>query len=205
MRYIPARAIEEQGTVPSEAWLFAQAILGRSIPSPAAAAAEERTKRELLDWLADISPEHDRQRRARLAAEADAAAKRRQLEWLAQISTRHEVEWRRLLAAEAAEREAQSRVERFIESLTTQEAVWDPAKHPRRGTPPNPGWFAHKASGTVIVGTRSRDHTTSRSDQRATLQKAERPTPADAVPTEYAEPTQDDGREDGPVSAGFAS
>ena len=27
-------------------------------------------------------------------------------------------------------------------------ANWDPAKHPRTGTEPNPGWFAQKPKGT---------------------------------------------------------
>jgi hypothetical protein len=61
------------------------------------------------------------------------------------------------VASEAAERQTKARIERFVESLVVQEDVWDPAKHPRRGTPPNPGWFAPKGSGTTsLTGKSSR-------------------------------------------------
>ena len=124
---------------PSEAWLFAQAILGKPIPSASQAEADARAKREQLEWLAQISPEHESQLRSLLGAEAEARRQRKQLEWLAQISTEHEGKLRSLLQAEAETSEAQERLRRHAEDSNVQEAQWDPVKHPRGAFPQNPG------------------------------------------------------------------
>jgi hypothetical protein len=102
---------------------------------------------EHLAWLAAISTEHENGLRRRPSDQKKAAVERRQLEWLASISTTHETKLRRVVAAEAEAREARERFERFLENPALQEAEWDPAKHPRRGGPPNAGWFA-TTSGT---------------------------------------------------------
>jgi hypothetical protein len=133
---------ETAPSVPSEAWLFAQALLGRGTPSVTRDQVKARIDREQLEWLASISSEHESRLRSEMSQEANRAAERRQLEWLAAISTRHEEQLSRVLAAEAQAREAQARLERLLEDLDLQEAQWDPSKHPRRGGPPNAGWFA---------------------------------------------------------------
>ncbi|MBL9124104.1 MAG: hypothetical protein JNG90_10765 [Planctomycetaceae bacterium] len=79
-------------------------------------------------------------------SQAELRAERKNLEWLAGISTRHECELSKVLREEreAAERAGlEQRLEGF---LAIHEAQWDPAKHPRRGSPPNAGWFATTGS-----------------------------------------------------------
>ncbi|MEX0677017.1 MAG: hypothetical protein WD063_08080 [Pirellulales bacterium] len=46
------------------------------------------------------------------------------------------------MTIEAKARDAHGRLERLVEGWDVQEAQWDPSKHPRRGGPPNAGWFA---------------------------------------------------------------
>jgi hypothetical protein len=133
---------ETCATLPSDAWLFAQALLGKTVPSALSAAADERAKREQLAWLAKISSEHESQLRRSVSEQSNATAERERLEWLAKISARHESQLLRLLATEAEAREAQERFEWLVEGSTLHEAQWDPAKHPRRGGAPNAGWFA---------------------------------------------------------------
>jgi hypothetical protein len=83
------------------AWIFAQELLGKAVPSAGRQVADARAKREQLEWLAKISPRHESQLRRLLSDEADAKAQRKQLEWLAQISPAHESQLRSLLRAEA--------------------------------------------------------------------------------------------------------
>ena len=71
------------GSPPSEAWLFAQAILGNPIPSPDSIDMAGQTKREHLEWLATISPRHEAELRKLLGEEAERRRQREQLEWLA--------------------------------------------------------------------------------------------------------------------------
>ncbi len=125
---------------PSEAWLFAQALLGKPVPSTSSAQADARAKREHLEWLAQISPEDARRVRGQLSEEAEARAQRKQLEWLAAISPEHERKLRSLLQAEASE--THERLKWLSEDAAVHEAQWDPAKHPRLAGPPNPGWWA---------------------------------------------------------------
>jgi hypothetical protein len=78
---------------PSEAWLFAQAVLGKPVPSPFRAEAEARARREHQEWLAQISPEDARQVRGQLSEEAEAKAQQELLEWVGEISGVREAEW----------------------------------------------------------------------------------------------------------------
>jgi hypothetical protein len=148
VRREPEKSEGDASTVRSEAWLFAQAILGKPIPSVSSVRAAAQAKRDYLNFVAAIAPERkyllDRETQAKSAAAAD----RKLLEWLAKISPRHEQQLQRELAAEAAAAEAQRRFEQYAEELIAQEAQWDPAKHPRLGHDPNAGWFASKG-GTV--------------------------------------------------------
>jgi hypothetical protein len=127
---------------PSESSLFAQALLGKAVPSLSRRETDAPTQRAQLEWLAKISPEYENQLRGLVREQTAATAERAQLEWLAKISPRHESQFRRLVTAEAQAREAQGRLQRLVEGMDVQEAQWDPSKHPRRGGPPNAGWFA---------------------------------------------------------------
>jgi hypothetical protein len=80
------------GSPPSEAWLFAQVILGKPIPSPYRIQAAAHAKREQLELLAPISTWHANELRRQLIGEAEVNRQREQLQWLAEISARHECE-----------------------------------------------------------------------------------------------------------------
>ncbi len=138
---------------PSEARLFAQALLGKPVASPFRAEADARAKREQLEWLAQFSTEHESQLRSLLRQEAEARRKREQLAWLAQISTEHERKLRRLLGEEAEARERHERSKRLAEAWTVQEAQWDPADHPRKGYPPDGGQWVKKGGAGGPSGT----------------------------------------------------
>jgi len=129
---------------PTEAWLFAQELLGNPVPRIAPAVAEARRQRAELEWLASFSTRHEEELQRLRSAEAAARADRELLEFLADISTEYEDKLRSLLREEAELREAQERVERFHQHRGTgisrvQEAGWDASKHPRSGSAPNPG------------------------------------------------------------------
>ncbi len=142
-----------EGSPKSQAWVFAQALLGNPIPNLVNGARSARVERAQLERLASISDLH-RDRLHRLKSEETTAKREReQLEWLAQISEEHNQRLRALLMQEADARDSQQDVERLIESLEVQEARWDPAKHPRRGGPPNAGWFATTGGSSGTTGT----------------------------------------------------
>jgi len=63
-------------------------------------------------------------------------------QFLADISTEHADQLRRELAAEAALRADEEFRGWLRDVAPLHEAEWNPAKHPRRGSQPNPGWFA---------------------------------------------------------------
>jgi hypothetical protein len=119
---------------------FAYELLGKPMPSESRAGTEARAEREHLQWLASIAPAHESRLRELSRAATDARAKREQLEWLAQISTRHESELRQVLKEEA---EARERLGLGDNHSQVEEGEWDPGKHPRTGSAPNPGWFAY--------------------------------------------------------------
>lgn len=83
----------------------------------------------------------------------DAEARDRlTLEWAAQISTRAESKLHALQIQESRNHEVLSPSAQFAAEL--REGTWDPSKHPRRGGPPNAGWFAPTGtSGTTSQGT----------------------------------------------------
>jgi hypothetical protein len=127
------------GPPPSEAWLFAQELLGN--PVPASAGHDPAAELEYRQWLAQISPRHEEELRKRRSDEHEARRKREHLEWLADISEEHEAELRDFLQQEGkTSGEPQAR-DQYAEQ-------WDPAKHPRRGGPPNAGWFTGGGGGT---------------------------------------------------------
>ena len=141
-------AAEDSGP-PSEAWLFAQALLGKPIPNPASAQAEARAKREQLEWLASFSTEHEAQLGRLQSEEAEARHQRELLQWLATFSTEHEHELRRLQAREAEASDAQACWEQFYEGYSASLAEWAEVDHPRtpKGTPDGGQW-ARKGGGS---------------------------------------------------------
>jgi DNA-directed RNA polymerase subunit F len=150
-RYFRKETAERAGaSPPSEAWLFAQALLDKPVPSASAAEADARAKREQFEWLAAIAPERARELRGQLSEEADAKAQREQLEWLAAISPRHESQLRSLWRTEAERSEPQERWQRPADGSNLYEAQWDSAKHPRGGYPQNRGqWSPAAGSGSA--------------------------------------------------------
>jgi DNA-directed RNA polymerase subunit F len=152
---------------PSEAWLFAQAVLGKPVPSPFRAEADARARREHLEWLAQISPEDARRVRGQLSEEADAKAQRKHLEWLAEISPEHEVKLRALQRAEAEASDAREHWEWLAEVSTVQEGTWDPSQHPRasKGQPDGGQWVATGGSGPTQVLRRETGQAPAKSDQ----------------------------------------
>lgn len=127
---------------PSETWLFAQAILGRPIPSILSAEVEAKTRRAELERLAPFSPRHARELRVLQAGEAQARRSREVLQWAAGISTQAGDQLRTLQQKEADEREARHRAARFYESYSASLTEWDEADHPRapKGTPIGGRW-----------------------------------------------------------------
>lgn len=128
------------GSPPSEAWLFAQAILGKPIPRIVNPRMEARVKREQLERLAHISPSNAEELRRMQSAEAEARRQRELLEWCAQISAECETKLRALQREEAEWREGWQRAEQFTEMLL--EGDWDPSQHPRGAFPQNHGWWS---------------------------------------------------------------
>jgi hypothetical protein len=129
------------GSPPSEAWLFAQAILGNPIPRVVSPEARSRAEHEELQRLAPFSSRHAEELRRRQAAESEARHDREVLEWSAQISTEAADNLRALRCKEAEEREACRRGEQFAETLL--ESDWDPSQHPRapKGQPDGGQWI----------------------------------------------------------------
>lgn len=129
------------GSPPSEAWLFAQAILGKPISRIVSPEARSRAEREELQRLAPFSSRHAEELRRLQAAEAEARHDREVLEWAAQISTEAADKLRALRCKEAEEREACRRGEQFAETLL--ESDWDPSQHPRapKGQPDGGQWI----------------------------------------------------------------
>jgi hypothetical protein len=68
------------GAPPSEAWLFAQAILGNPIPRIVSPEAKARAEREELERLAQFSSRHAQELRRLQTAEAEARRKRELLD-----------------------------------------------------------------------------------------------------------------------------
>ena len=116
---------------PSEAWLFAQVILGRPIPRMVPLEVRAKARREELERLALFSSRHAQELRDLQAAEAEARRDRELLEWAAGISTRAEAQLRALQRREAEQREAGRRAEQLYESYLASLIEWNEADHPR--------------------------------------------------------------------------
>lgn len=123
------------------------ALLGGPLPNDLREDAEAHPNREHSHWLTCISTRHAAPAKSEFGEQGDANLEHAELEWLAGISSRHERQLRSVRAREAEANEAQAELQSLIERLRIEEAEWDSAKHPRRGAPPNPGWFAAKGGG----------------------------------------------------------
>jgi len=129
------RVLEERGdgplrSTPSAAKRFADALLGRTTTRAASPPEREGINRPLRPEQSRLI-EHFR--------------------WLMAIMPSRAGLYQRQLAERLAEEESQqSEFSGFAESIL--EAEWDASKHPRRGAPPNGGWFADKGTGTTAGG-----------------------------------------------------
>ncbi len=94
------------GSAPSEAWLFLQAIRSNPIPKIVNPETKAKADREELERLAQFSSNHAEALRRLDAAEAEARHERELLEWAAKISANSESKLYALQRQEAAEREA---------------------------------------------------------------------------------------------------
>ena len=128
------------GAPPSDAWLFAQAILRKPISRIVSPQAKALAERRELERLAQFSTSHAKALRSLQTAEAGARRDRQLLEWAAQISTQAEDKLRALQRKEAEERDAWGGAEQFVATLL--EGNWDPSKHPRGAFPQNRGWWS---------------------------------------------------------------
>jgi len=130
------------GSAPSEAWLFLQAIKGNPIPKLINPETKARAEREELERLAQFSSSHAEALHRLDAAEAEARHERELLEWAAKISTDCERKLHAIEQREAVERDAWRRAEEYSERL--REQTYDPSKHPRapKGQPDGGQWVA---------------------------------------------------------------
>ena len=138
----PETLPEPDRRAPTEAWLFAQALLGKPIPKIVSPEVRARARREELERLAQSSRHHAEELSRLQRAEAEALRERELLEFAAAISSTAESRLKALLREEAAEREAWRRAEAFVARLLEGHGNYDPSKHPRTGTAPNRGYFA---------------------------------------------------------------
>ena len=102
-RPAPVAPLDE--SPPSEAWLFAQLVLGKPIPRVISPQARARAKAPELERLAPYSSRHADELRQLKAAEAKAAHDREVLQWAAGIST---TAANKLCAVEQGSRRARS-------------------------------------------------------------------------------------------------
>lgn len=72
MEHYDNAADSASGLSLSESWLFVQSLLGNPIPDPTATANRARAEREHLEWLAQISDEHEAKLRSILREETEA-------------------------------------------------------------------------------------------------------------------------------------
>ncbi len=124
-----------ESSPPDEAWQFVQDILEKPNPSSRETAQRSHRNDELLEFAASIS--HD-VRHLRVDA-MHASRNCELLEWLAPLSEKHERQLHELQRDAAIARDARQRLNKTV---GLREAQWNAAKHPRRGTAPNAGWFA---------------------------------------------------------------
>jgi hypothetical protein len=66
------RSTAQAATLPSEATIFACALLGKPVPNVSTSEADARAEREHSEWLAAISPEYERRLRHAQLQNADA-------------------------------------------------------------------------------------------------------------------------------------
>lgn len=133
---------------------FAAALLGQTAAPNVGLELATRRPTARSAWLSEVSLRH--QGRLLLIAEDETQEpESAHRDWLAEISTEHERQSGRSLSDEAQQL-ARSRFGWLAEDLGVQEADWDPAKHPRRGGPPNTGWFARKGGGGRSGSSRKR-------------------------------------------------
>ncbi len=133
---------------PSEAWLFAQAILGRPISRIARPEAKTNAQCEELGRLARLSCRHAEELRKVRSTDASARHNRELLEWSALISTEAQGKLRAIQQIEAQEGRAWHAIERFAEADSPL-IEWNEADHPRvpKGTATGGEWVSKGGGG----------------------------------------------------------
>ncbi len=130
MRVLEGRGAGPVRSTASAARRFADALLGR--PSTQAASPPER----------EGVNRPSRPEQSRLIEH---------FRWLMAIVPSRAGQYQQQLEVRLAEEES-VRSESSTFAALLLEAEWDASKHPRRGTPPNAGWFADKGTGTTATG-----------------------------------------------------
>lgn len=156
----------------SEAWLFAQQLLGNPIPDPQVAARNGSEDRAKLEWLAAISPRHAEELRRLENQDAEARRKREALIWAAGICDNAAAKLRTILREEAQAGQADLfSNEALPESQLLSE--WDPSQ-PRvpAGTSAG-GQFASTGGGSG-AGARHTRQPPSKLEERSEQQIAQR-------------------------------
>jgi hypothetical protein len=149
---------DRMGTVvappPREAWLFAQAILGRPTPHVLSPQDQAKSRRAELERLAQFSSRHAQAMRELQASEAQARRDRELLEWAAGISTEAERKLRTLQRKETEERRAWQFYESYWAGLTE----WNEADHPRapKGTSTGGQWVEKGGGGSGSASGKSK-------------------------------------------------
>ena len=151
---------------------------------------QARAERDLLEWLAQISTEHEAQLRKLQTAEAEACHQRELLEWLAQISTEHAAKLRRLRVEEYEAQEAQQRWEQYYQDYSATITEWNEVDHPRqpKGTPDGGQWVGTgggvaAGSGATVVQSSPSQTTASDRDQTTAQLVALNGAPSSTWPT----------------------
>ncbi len=132
MRVLEERAAGRVRSTPSAAKRFADALLGRTSTQAVAPAEREGVNRP------------SRPEQSRLIEH---------FRWLMAIVPSRAGLYQQQLEERLAEEES-VRSESCTFAALLLEAEWDASKHPRRGGPPNGGWFADKGTGTTATGGR---------------------------------------------------
>ncbi len=146
-RYTKATVVASDSP-PSEAWLFAQAILGRPIRPVIRPEIKAKAHRAKLERRAHFSSRHVQELHDLQATQRDARHDRALLEWDAQVSTEAQEKLLATQQIEAQERRAWHAIQRFTEAdLLVEE--WNEADHPRapKRTPIGGQWIEKGGGG----------------------------------------------------------
>lgn len=154
----------------SEAWLFAQELLGNPIPDPQVAARNGSEDRAKLEWLAAISPPHAEELRRLENQGAEARRKRESLIWAAGICDNAAAKLRTMLREEAEAGHAGLFSSEAVPQLVSE---WDRSQPRVPAGRPDGGQFA-STGGPSGSGLRHTRQPRSKLEERSEQQIAQR-------------------------------